>query len=172
MKARLTAVLLMAAFGTSVWLAEVAAASEDGVVGAWQGDFVCGGTQGAFSLTVEHGDGGLLDGEFRFRQPDLSGEGAYRVRGRYNPDDRSFAFVPGYWIERPAGARAGSISGSLHGNGLTATGTLSACANRSGSFAFRADREGTATTAEGAPAVLADPLVPPTGGLFEGHGAA
>jgi hypothetical protein len=148
-------------------------ASNEPVVGTWHGTFHCGNTGNtgsAFTLTFEEGSGGLLAGEFRFSAPDGRGAaGAYRIRGRYTPDDRSFTVVPGEWIERPSGWRAAGITGSIHENGLTMTGAIRGCASRAGNIEFRADRDGVPLTPDGTPAVMVDLPTPPTGGPFEGH---
>lgn len=145
-------------------------ASNEPVIGSWKGMFHCGNAGSAFTLTFEEGSGGLLEGEFRFSIPDGSGAtGAYRIRGRYTPDNRSFTVVPGDWIDRPSGWRASGISGSIHENGLTMNGAVRGCAGRSGNFEFRGEREGVPVTPEGLPAVVADLLTPPTAGSMEGH---
>ncbi|MBZ0161667.1 MAG: hypothetical protein K8H74_03035 [Notoacmeibacter sp.] len=144
-------------------------AANDAVVGSWQGKFRCGNADSAFVLTVEEGNDGLLEGEFRFSLPGGSGAtGAYRIRGRYTPADRSFESVPGDWIDRPSGWRAAGIGGSIHENGLTMTGIVRGCGGSTGAFEFRADREGVAVLPDGTPAVMSDPIMPPTGGPFEG----
>ena len=148
-----------------------AAGSVNPLNGTWQGSYSCGAATTTFTLVLQADSSDIIDGEFRFAAAGGPGAaGAYHIRGRYSPDDRSFNLSPTAWIDRPAGWTAGVITGTSRGNGLSINGTLRGCNGGTGGAEFVAERAGgLAGAPNGTIAVAADMPVPPTGGPFEGR---
>ncbi len=110
-------------FGVS-WLAVPGWAQAEGLAGVWEGRYSCDGrVEGRMVLDLT-GEGGQVEGVFRFDHPD--GAGAFQVIGREDGAG-GFALAPQEWIERPKGMMALTLQGQFRAGGRAIEGKLIPC---------------------------------------------
>lgn len=132
-------------------------AQAEGLAGVWEGRYSCDGRVEGLMVLDLTGEGGQVEGVFRFDHPD--GEGSFRVIGREDGAG-GFSLAPQDWIERPKGMMALTLQGQFKAGGRAIEGTLIPC----GAGGFVAE---PAKSADAPPPELAE-MPAMSGGPFAG----
>ncbi|MBK8837151.1 MAG: hypothetical protein IPO30_00145 [Hyphomonadaceae bacterium] len=102
------------------------AARAQDITGDWTGKYICAQGVTALSLTIQKANApGAVVATFAFgplpENPDVP-EGAYRMRGKYDPMSRRLELSGERWINQPSGYVMVGLDGAMNSTGQKIAG--------------------------------------------------
>lgn len=103
------------------------ARAQDGIAGAWQGEYVCAQGRTGVTLTIRPAAGSQVEGLFRFyataSNPNVP-EGCFEMAGTYKPGTRQVELAAGQWLLRPPSFVSVDLLGTVSADGAAVQGRV------------------------------------------------